>query len=166
MGVFNAVCIDTSICGFVFTVNVFDTEVYHEKPYYNHPRLFALEAVAKGIYRNNISGDIAECGVYKGVFANYMSRLMPDRKIYLFDTFSGFDNRDINEVEENESGIFRKKTNLDDTSVELALSNIGYRINAVVRKGYFLDTAKGLEDCQFAYVSLDTDLYISRYILA
>lgn len=141
----------------------FDPEVYYEKPSSKHPRIIALEAAAKEIYKNKVDGDIVECGVYKGWFANYMSRYLPDRRIYLFDTFSGFDSRDIDSTEEIDSAEFRKSTNLDDTSVELALNNIGYRANAVVRKGYFPETAEGLEDCRFAFVSLDTDLYKPIY---
>ncbi len=141
----------------------FYPENYYDTPEQTYPRLFALEAVSKEIYKNNVNGDIAECGVYRGWFANHMSRLMPDRKLYLFDTFSGFDKRDIENDEVSDSSEFRKKYNLDDTSVECALNNIGYRANAIVRKGYFPDTAEGLEDCRFAFVSLDTDLYKPIY---
>ena len=137
----------------------FDKEMYYEVTDFKHPRIMALEAAAREIYYNHVDGAIAECGVYKGWFADYMSRFMPDRKLYLFDTFSGFDDRDITEQEQNDSGQFRKVSNLNDTSVEIALSNIGYRANAVVRKGYFPDTAVGLENERFAFVSLDTDLY-------
>lgn len=152
------VSIDKVIDVFSYSM-YFDEKVYYEKPYYSHPRLHALERAACEIYKNKVDGAIAECGVYKGWFANFMSRCMPDRTLYLFDTFSGFDNRDIDETEEIDSGRFREKTNLGDTSVEEALGNIGYRANAIVRKGYFPDTARGLEDERFAFVSLDTDLY-------
>lgn len=118
-----------------------------------------METAAREIYKNGVDGAIAECGVYKGGFANYMSRFMPDRKLYLFDTFSGFDKRDIDDVEKKLSCNFLSRTNMDDTSVTIALNNIGYRANAIVRQGYFPDTAVGLEDERFAFVSLDTDLY-------
>lgn len=137
----------------------FDREMYYAVTDFRHPRLAALEAAAREIYNNEVRGAIAECGVYRGWFANYMSRFMPDRKLYLFDTFSGFDRRDIDADEEKMSNKFREKTNLDDTTVEVALNNIAYRANAVVRKGYFPETAVGLENEKFAFVSLDTDLY-------
>ena len=82
---------------------------YYNLSEHTHPRLFALELASKEIYKNNVSGDIAECGVYRGWFANHMSRLMPDRKLYLFDTFSGFDKRDIDDEEVSDSSEFRKK---------------------------------------------------------
>ena len=148
----------------VFSFSMFfDKEVYYEKPHYEHPRYFALEVAVKEIYKNGVPGDIAECGVYRGKFANHMSRLMPDRKIYLFDTFSGFDERDINEEEEIDSGGFRRNRPFNDICVEATLNNIGYRANAIVRKGYFPETAVGLEDKRFAFVSLDTDLYKPIY---
>lgn len=146
-------------------VDVFSNSVYFpQNNYYSpisyqHPRLQALEMASREIYANNVHGSIAECGVYKGWFANYMSRFMPDRPFHLFDTFEGFDERDINLAENDYSGEFRKIHTFTDTSVELALNNIGYRNNTIVHKGYFPETAMGLEDEIFAFVSLDTDLY-------
>lgn len=143
----------------------FDRQVFNEEFHDNKcrgalsPRVKALEATAREIYYNEVGGAVAECGVYQGGFANYISRLFPERKLYLFDTFSGFDNRDIDEMEEKMSKDFRKRGNLSDTNVELVLSNIAYRSNAIVKKGYFPETAIGLEDETFAFVSLDTDLY-------
>ncbi|MBR3622795.1 MAG: class I SAM-dependent methyltransferase, partial [Selenomonadaceae bacterium] len=100
-----------------------------------------------------------ECGVYRGGFAKWIARFMPDRKLYLFDTFEGFDNRDIDEKEEFYTGAFRRIYKFDDTSVDIVLKNIGEYRDTVVRKGYFPDTASGLENERFAFVSLDTDLY-------
>lgn len=141
----------------------FDVNRYYEEEVFSHPRLMSLEKACREIYMNNVEGAIAECGVYRGWFAGYMSRLMPDRKIYLFDTFSGFDDRDIDEKEKNDSGEFRERCPLNDASVEMTLKNIAYRKNAIVRKGYFPDTTVGLENEKFALVSLDTDLYKPIY---
>ena len=45
--------------------------------------------------------------VYRGDFANSMSLMFPDRKIYLLDTFSGFDDRDIDKRKSEWSDSFR-----------------------------------------------------------
>lgn len=37
----------------------------------------------------------AEAGVFTGDFAKYINQYFPDRKLHLFDTFKGFDQRDI-----------------------------------------------------------------------
>lgn len=144
----------------VFSTSMyFDKNIYYDSANYEHPRLSALESASREIYKNNVLGAVAECGVYKGWFSNYISRLFPDRRLYLFDTFSGFDARDITEQEKMDSGEFRRVTKDDDATAEMVLDYIGYRANAIVREGYFPETAKGLEDERFAFVSLDTDLY-------
>ena len=98
-----------------------------------------------------ISGSVAEAGVYKGEFAKHLNYYFPDRKIYLFDTFEGFDvNRD--DVPDRDKEMFR------DTSVDLVLSKMRYPENCVVMKGYFPDTGADIDD-SFCLVSLDCDLY-------
>lgn len=84
---------------------------------------------------------------------------MPDRKFYLYDTFNGFDERDIDIYEEC-SKNFRETFIFNDTNFEVVLKNIAYRGNAIIRKGYFPETIGETEkDEKFAFVSLDMDLY-------
>ena len=54
-----------------------------------------LEFIAQSIYDRGIEGSVAECGVYKGEFAKRINQCFPDRNLYLFDTFEGFDIRSI-----------------------------------------------------------------------
>ena len=42
-----------------------------------------------------IAGSIAELGVYKGTTAKLLHELLPGRTLWLFDTFTGFDARDL-----------------------------------------------------------------------
>lgn len=58
-------------------------------------RLASLRLIAKEIKNRNITGAVAELGVYQGEFAAEINRIFPNRYIYLFDTFEGFDERDI-----------------------------------------------------------------------
>jgi len=141
----------------------FDEEVYHEYNYLNYlgdVRFAALESAAREIYSNHVQGAIAECGVYKGDFAKLMARLMPDRTLYLFDTFEGFDERDNTGLDDSYLFDVRAKEQIfKDTSVELVLSQIGHQVDTIIRKGYFPKTTEGIETERFSLVSLDTDLY-------
>lgn len=140
----------------------FDKQVYYDISDYSTslPRVAALEMTAREIYNNGIEGAIAECGVYRGWFSNYMSRFMPDRKLYLYDTFSGFDKRDIDDEEDKRSDQFRRIINFSDTNIEIVLDNIAFKKNAIIRKGYFPETIQETEKKEhFAFVSLDMDLY-------
>ena len=121
-------------------------------------RVSSLELVAHEIHTNNISGNVAELGVFRGDFAKLINVSFPDRKLYLFDTFEGFDAKDVR----IEGGKKSNVGDLSETSVELVLNNMKFRENCIVKKGYFPKTAEGLEDT-FAFVSIDTDLYEPIY---
>lgn len=104
-----------------------------------------------------LDGDLAELGVYRGEFAAKLNRRFPERTLYLFDTFEGFDQRDVGV--ETESGYSRAAAgDFADTSPELILSRMAAPETVVIRKGYFPETVQGLE-ARFALVSLDADLY-------
>lgn len=124
-------------------------------------RLAVLKLIAKEIKNRNIEGALAELGVFQGKFAAEMNRIFPDRRIYLFDTFEGFDERDIKIENENEYSHV-KPGKFSDTSVEMVCSMLPYPEQAIIKKGYFPHTAEGLVE-EFALVSLDADLYQPMY---
>jgi O-methyltransferase len=98
--------------------------------------------------------------VYRGDFARRISSLFPERRFYLFDTFEGFDARDL--ASEAEQDL---KTNFGDfsrVSVRNVLSKIPYPQQCVVKKGYFPESLDGLEET-FSFVSIDTDLFKPTY---
>lgn len=127
----------------------------------DYVRIASLELMAKEIGRNEVSGNVAELGVYRGEFASLINSAFPTRKLYLFDTFEGFSKEDIKKevAEKYSSG----EQDFSDTSVEMVLGKMEYRENCIVRKGWFPKTAVGLEDERFAFVSIDADLFEPIY---
>ncbi len=124
-------------------------------------RLAALRMIAGEVRDRNIGGALAELGVYRGDFAVEMNRLFPDRALYLFDSFSGFDQRDV--TVEGEGRFSRAEVGtFADTSVDAVRQRLPHPDRAVFRVGYFPETAAGIEDT-FAVVSLDADLYKPLY---
>lgn len=64
---------------------------------------------------DTLPGALAELGVYRGDFAAALNRRFPERTLYLFDTFAGFDARDI--ADEQSAGLSRAGTgDFSDTS--------------------------------------------------
>jgi len=112
------------------------------------------------IKRKALSGNVAELGVYRGEFASKINQLFPDKMLYLFDTFEGFDDKDIVVEFKNKfsSATVTNKEVFSDTSVDLVLKAMKYPQKCIVKKGFFPQTAEGLED-KFCLVSLDADLY-------
>ncbi len=119
-------------------------------------RYTTLELCCNEIRANNVKGNIAELGVYKGDFAKRLNQLFPGKKLYLFDTFEGFNQKDIS-TEKHES-FSSGEQDFSDTSVELVLNKMKYRDNCIVKKGFFPDSAIGVND-KFCFVSIDADLY-------
>jgi len=98
-----------------------------------------------------IEGAMAECGVWQGRLSAFLHSTAPSRRLYVFDTFSGFP----------EQNLEAKDNRFTNTSVELVKKNIGDLTNVELRPGYFPQTAVGLEQERFAFVMLDMDLYQS-----
>ena len=119
--------------------------------YKDNNRYVALALALQRIEQEQIPGAFAEIGVYRGETSAFLHAQSPARKLYLFDTFQGFDPRDLDG---------RQDPRFRDTSQEQVAAFIGNTTNIIFRKGYFPDTARGLEAETFAFVMLDVDLYL------
>ncbi len=116
----------------------------------DYVRLKTLEALCLRLEK--VPGPAAELGVYRGGFARWINELLPERKLYLFDSFAGFDPAESAGCAAGFSEAHRA------ASAEGALSALPHPEKAVIRKGLFPETARGLEKERFALVSLDADL--------
>lgn len=124
------------------------------------PRKEYLVALSELMHRKNIHGDVAECGVYRGWFSSIINECFPDEKLWLFDTFSGFDQRDVlidtnPAIKAISDGQFDR---FSVTSEDVVKLRCAHRNNLIIRKGYVPDTFEGI-DTKFCFVNLDMDLY-------
>ena len=107
------------------------------------------------IEKEQIHGEIAEVGVYRGKVARFLRHLAPGRRMHLFDTFEGFSKNDFETSEEE------KDTRFKDTDVNTVqrkvLDAAGPGAEVVMHVGFFPDTAAELEDETFCFISLDVD---------
>ena len=115
----------------------------------DYVRLKTLEALCREL--DGIPGAAAELGVYKGGFARCINQLLPERTLYLFATFEGFDPQEAAGYGEGFVSAHR------NTAAEQVLSALPHPGMAVLRPGLFPASAAGLE-VSFALVSLDVDL--------
>jgi hypothetical protein len=125
-------------------------------------RVNFLQELSKIIQEYNIEGAAAECGVYRGHFASVINEYLPDRKLYLFDTFEGFSQNDVDkETQEFKNTEIGKTLNewSVKTSDEIALMRCLHQENVIIKKGYVPETFAGLEDEKFCFVNIDLDLY-------
>ncbi len=114
--------------------------------------------VADRIEAMNVPGSIAELGAYRGDFAWQLNVRFPERTLYLFDTFEGFDERDV-ETEHQKSSSKVDAHDFGDTREADVLARMPFEEKVVICKGFFPETAEKLQDERYAIVSLDVDLY-------
>jgi O-methyltransferase len=119
-----------------------------------------LELLAFEINNKNIKGNVAELGVHLGDFAMLMNICFPGRKLYLFDTFEGFNGNDIKKDLELGGGelVLNRANDYSNTNENIVLRRMKYPDNCIIKKGYFPETASELDE-EFVFVSLDADLY-------
>jgi len=117
-------------------------------------RLLFLTSIVSEI--KEIKGAFAELGVYKGNSAKLFHELSPERELYLFDTFKGFDEKDV-EVDPKKK---IHSAHFLDTSLREVKRFIQGNEKVHFCPGYFPETASMVPDDEtFALVHLDADLY-------
>ena len=121
-------------------------------------RLSTLRLLSEEINDKKVEGNVAELGVYKGYLAMELNRLFKDRKLYLFDTFNGFNEFDMEYENKFNKGI-SLRYDFNDTSIQQVKNILPYPEKVEFCIGYFPDSAANIED-KFALVSIDNDLYL------
>ena len=119
------------------------------------PRLYALVLNIRHLLEEEIPGDFAELGVWRGnsaaVLAHYARK--SNRTTFLFDTFEGFDQRDLKGLDREHGMEF------EDTFLPAVKQVVGEG-DVVYIPGYFPESLPpGLTSRQFSLVHLDCDLY-------
>lgn len=127
----------------------------------DYVRRSTLELMASEIYSKNLSGNVAELGVYQGGFARILNEVFSDRLLYLFDTFEGFDQKDIEEELLHDYSKSSTRT-FSNTSADAVLQSMPHPENCIIKKGYFPHTTQDIDDA-FSFVSIDADLFNPTY---
>lgn len=132
---------------------------YNEMDYV---RVRSLMLVVDEIEKRKLDGAVAELGVFRGDFAQYLNVAFPSRKIYLFDTFEGFSEKEVAKEIDNKVCTNAIKEVHKRTNIQIVLDKMKYIENVVLKQGMFPQSLNGLEE-KFVFVSLDVDLEESMY---
>ncbi|MFF2912212.1 TylF/MycF/NovP-related O-methyltransferase [Paenibacillus sp. NPDC057934] len=139
-------------------------------------RIFSLYQSIKYIVKNNIEGDIVECGVWKGgsmmICAHTLIQLnATDRKLYLYDTFSGMSaptDIDISLNNESAEELWLEKNKALAVSpkneVIKNMESTGYPMdNIFFIEGMVEETIPKTIPHNISLLRLDTDWFESTY---
>lgn len=115
-----------------------------------------VKLIADRINELDVPGNVAECGVFRGDFTVLLDEVFTDQSLYLFDTFSGFSEKDLEQDQSisNEKGEGQKFKN---TSEQFVLNRLSNKDRVVFKSGYFPDTFD-LYDEFFCFVSIDFNI--------
>lgn len=132
---------------------------------YAHPcymsdyfRYRSFEYMSDILEEDGIDGAMAELGVFRGTFSSLINQRFPNRKLYLFDTFEGFEQGELERETQKGRCDERFAEYHMDTSIERMLRNLPFPEQCIVRKGFFpesLDEEASKET--YAFVSIDVD---------
>jgi hypothetical protein len=120
-------------------------------------RLWCLILNIKNILDEGVPGHFAELGVWRGntaaILAHYAG--LSERKLFLFDTFKGFDDKDLVGIDASKPKVF------SDTSLKMVHDVLNENVSIcefVI--GHFPSSIDARVNSQtFSIVSLDCDLY-------
>lgn len=119
-------------------------------------RLYFLILNIKQLFEENVAGDFAELGVFRGNSAAVLAHFarLDGRRVYLFDTFSGFDERDLQGIDAGRRAEFKS------TSVSAVKRLVGGDGLVSYVAGFFPGSlTPEVYERSFAFVQLDCDLY-------
>lgn len=111
---------------------------------------YLVMSMARSMTR--LPGKFAEVGVYQGVTAKLIASVKGDRELHLFDTFEG-----LPPDCEKDAGVHRVAQYA--CSLESVRTYLSEYDNVFFHKGLFPDSARDVEESQYAFVHFDVDLY-------
>jgi hypothetical protein len=120
-------------------------------------RFVSLLLNARKVMEDDVKGDFTELGVWRGNSAAILAKIAEQhgRTLFLFDTFEGFDSRDIKSFDQN-----RRHGEFQDTSLDYVKQTVENDRSVRYIKGFFPESIPHeLENSLFSLVHLDCDLY-------
>ena len=114
----------------------------------------------------NIKGEVVECGVFKGTTAmlihHYLKKFKFNKKLYLFDNFSGLPKANSKDLGRDENGKLVQKfkeNNYNNVTFEFIKNIFKSNKNVTIIAGDVSETILKLEDQSVSFVHIDVDLY-------
>jgi O-methyltransferase len=121
-------------------------------------RAATTELLAREIGQQGLPGAVAELGVYRGGYASTLAACFPGRLLHLFDTFEGFDARDVEA--DVAAGLPGTPYPLPPVAADIVQSLVRRHPERLrIHAGWFPESAAGVEDERFCFVHIDVGLY-------
>lgn len=100
-----------------------------------------------------VEGFVAEVGVFQGATALIIREELPNKPLYLFDTFEGFPD------ELHETDPKNYKVGDCKAGIEYVTKAMEGEKDVFIYKGVFQDNSEKIVDKKFAFVHIDVDIF-------
>ena len=168
---------DPSLVNSLEIVNVFPIEESLELDFENlyrivqnyslldHERLCSLWNLINNLNHQGVSGDVVECGSYKGGSGALLRAGMGSgRKIWFYDSFQGMPETIYQDGEEARKWVGGCKATVSDV-LEVLTATGATPEEVVIREGWFIDTFNQFLPDQVALLHCDADWYESVFLV-
>lgn len=118
---------------------------------------FVLHSIVKS--QSVLEGEMAEVGVFQGGSSKIICEAKRNRKLHLFDTFSGLPS--VSEKDTHFGMKYWKNNQFNNTSEDSVKKYLSKYDNVFIYSGKFPETGKFVIGKKFSFVHLDVDLYDS-----
>ena len=145
--------------GFFILNDSVNREIVSFKMSWDLVRRDMLILILKDVLINQVKGDLVELGVYKGYTAKLIHYYVPERMLFLFDTYGGFDETDL-AFEKSRTG-HSIQSHFKSACIKDVINYIKPKNNNIVTiEGVFPGSLpKNFRGRIFSFVHIDMDLY-------
>lgn len=112
---------------------------------------FTLRSLAR--WANQVEGEIAECGAFRGVSARFMADVTEPKGLHIFDSFEGLS------APGQADGSHWTSGDLAAPEAVCRATLGGHAARATFHKGWIPDRFEDVADLRFALVHIDVDLF-------
>ena len=133
---------------------------------YKQLRFYSLQNVFKNILRNNIHGDIVECGVWKGHSAFILATLLEENKekeFHIFDSFEGGLSDKTTEDKNRRYDLSQRQIKAEKNSFSSTEEQVKLTLQTFefihYHKGWIPEKFSNVENRSFCFIHIDVDLY-------
>jgi len=145
--------------GFYITDDPIKREIISLETYWDQVRRDMLILILKDILVNRVNGDLVELGVYKGYTAKLIHYYVPDRQLFLFDTYEGFNTGDL-AAEKSRTGFSIGNHFISAGTKEVTSYIMPKNDNVILIKGVFPGSiTQDFYSKSFSFIHVDMDLY-------
>jgi hypothetical protein len=129
----------------------------------SYARLLALHRAVLYVERNDIPGDIVECGVAHGGSAAMMALTLngQSRRLWMFDTFDGLPEPSRENPDYRIALLYSGAFRASDNEVRSSFGKLGISDNITIVPGLFQDTLPACGIKSIAILHVDGDWYES-----